>query len=194
MGKIGPAVLVTITTYLALVFLFGPRGLLAYHHRAQYRELLERNLQRLTERRDELLDEITRLQEDPAAIVIAAREQHLLDAGEWLIRIRDPSGSTLLPPPRFSAGISPGSVLRRQAAFPDYSPIFRGVAASAGIAAYLFALGLGSNAAPPAGPRTRGKIRSERGSAGVPERGAGPAKARVPRRNYSSRVQTAGRE
>ncbi len=142
MGRIGPAVLVAFSTYLVLVFLFGPRGLVAYHHRSRYQVALERNLERLTERRDELAAEIARLQEDPDAISTAVREQQVLGSNEWLIRVRDDAGRRILPSGHSATAISPGSVLRRQPPFGDYSPIFRGVAASVGIAVYVLALGL----------------------------------------------------
>jgi len=149
MGRLGPALLLAISTYFVLALLFGPRGIIAHRHRSQYRGALERNVERLTERRDELADRIARLQEDPQAITTGVREQQVLAPGERLIRLQNSSGDLLLPRGALRGSISPGSVLRRQAAFPDYSPIFRGVAASAGLAAYVFALGLQKPAAAP---------------------------------------------
>ncbi|GEM_PF-3343733 len=142
MGRIGPAILLTITTYLVLAAVFGPRGIIAHHHRGAYHASLERNLERLRERRDELGAEVERLQQDPDAITVAAREQLVLETNERLIRVKDDSGRVLFPTAGSGGGISPGSVLRRQQPFPDYSPVLRGVAASVGLAAYVFALGL----------------------------------------------------
>jgi len=160
MGRLGPALLLAISTYLVLALLFGPRGVVAHRHRSQYRLALERNVERLTERRDELAQRIARLQEDPQAIKTAVREQQVLAPGEHLIRLQNSTGDSLLPRGALRGSISPGSVLRRQAKFPDYSPVFRGVAASAGLAAYVFALGLQKPGAP-AGQRRNGPSRAE---------------------------------
>ncbi len=185
MGRIGPAVLLTITTYLVLAVVFGPRGIIAHRHRGAYHAALERNLERLDKRGDELRSEIERLQQDPDAITLAAREQLVLEPNERLVRVTDGTGNEVIPALGAGGGISPGSVLRRQQLYPDYSPVLRGVAASVGLAAYVFALGLKER------PSNARRGSHGRGSHGRGSRGGEARAAQAPSRQPTRRPRGA---
>jgi cell division protein FtsB len=123
------AAFVGITAYLAMAFVYGPGGLVAYRRMQDYRRDLEANIVELAEIHERLSARIDALSTDPEAVRLQAHALGYIAEDERVIRIEGYE--------RRRNSFAVGRVVRRKDVQDDPTPVFRGIALSAAVATYL---------------------------------------------------------